>query len=175
MNDIKERIKKYFFLHPTERLRVRQVERAVKAPLPSVIRYLKDLCKENTVTRSIIAGVTFYSANRTAQEFLSQKRLFNVEQLFSSGLLDYLRDEYYHPTIVVFGSYARGEDIEKSDIDLYIETPSQKRIALEKFERRLERKIQLFQYESLHKIENKELANNIINGIVLHGFLEVFL
>jgi predicted nucleotidyltransferase len=82
--------------------------------------------------------------------------------------------EFSNPTIVLFGSYARGEDIENSDIDVYIQTPSKKEITEEKFEKVLKRKIQIFHYKSLREISNPHLRNNIINGVILNGFLEVF-
>ena len=66
------------------------------------------------------------------------------------------------------------EDIETSDIDIYIETLKKQVFNLEKFEKILQRKIQIFNYSNLDKIQNKELANNIINGLILNGFLEVF-
>ena len=75
---------------------------------------------------------------------------------------------------ILFGSYAKGEDTERSDIDLYIETPSKKDITLEKFEKKLKRNIQIFRHKNLFEIKNKDLVNNIINGIVLNGFVEVF-
>lgn len=82
--------------------------------------------------------------------------------------------ELSNPAIIVFGSYARGEDTEDSDIDLYVETSSKKKPNLKKYEDRLKREIQLFVYKDIHKIKNKELANNIINGIALNGYVEVF-
>ena len=45
---------------------------------------------------------------------------------------------------------------------------------LNKFENILNRKIQIFNYKNINEIKNKELSNNIINGIILNGFLEVF-
>jgi hypothetical protein len=49
-----------------------------------------------------------------------------------------------------------------------------KQISLEKFEKILKRKIQVFQHKNLDEIKNKNLANNIINGIILNNFIEVF-
>ena len=79
-----------------------------------------------------------------------------------------------NPIIIVFGSFSKGEDIENSDIDIYVETPSKKEISLKKFEKKLNRKIQVFRNKSIKKIKNEDLANNILNGIVLNGNLEVF-
>ena len=82
--------------------------------------------------------------------------------------------ELSNPPIVLFGSFAKGEDIEDSDIDLYIETLSKKNIDLEKFEKLLKRKIQIFRHKNLNEISNPHLANNIINGIILNNYIEVF-
>jgi len=170
---IKNRLVDYFFKYPTTKLRVRQIEREVKVPLPSVIRYTKELESERILKSEIIAGVKLYSADRTSKIFLNEKRLFNISLLFKSGLIDLLVNELSNPTIIVFGSFAKGEDIERSDIDIYIE--STKKIKnLTNFEKKLERNIQIFQYKKINEIKNKELANNIINGIVLNGFLEAF-
>ena len=88
--DTKERIKSHFFLNPTVRLRVRQVERAVKVPLPSAIRYAKELEAEGVLKRQTVAGVTMYSADRTSRRFLLEKKLYNIQRLFSSGLIHFL-------------------------------------------------------------------------------------
>jgi predicted nucleotidyltransferase len=73
----------------------------------------------------------------------------------------------------MFGSYSRGEDVESSDIDIYLETPSKEEIKLEQFEKELGRSIQIFRFKNIQQVKNKDLANNIINGITLNGFLEV--
>ena len=172
--NIKEKIKEYFFINPTSKLRVRQIERTLKLPLPSVIRYCKELEKEGALTIIKIGNVVFYTADRTNENFLLEKKLFNIKEPYEKGLIKYLKTEFHNPTIIVFGSYSKGEDIENSDIDLYIETPSKKEINLGRFEKPLKRKIQVFKYKSIKEIANSNLANNIINGTVLNGFLEVF-
>ncbi|MEK6937958.1 MAG: nucleotidyltransferase domain-containing protein [Nanoarchaeota archaeon] len=174
IKDIKTRIKEHFFLNPTVKIRVRQLEREVKVPLPSAIRYTKELEKEEIIKRENIGGVTFYSADRSSSPFLLGKKIFNLDQLSSSGLVQFLIEEFGNPTIILFGSYSRGEDLERSDIDIYLESLSKKKVDLTNFEKRLHRKIQLFSYKNIHQVENKELRNNIVNGVVLNGFLEVF-
>jgi predicted nucleotidyltransferase len=74
--------------------------------------------------------------------------------------------------IVLFGSYLRGEDTEESDIDLFVEA-DKKEIRLERFEGLLKRKIELHFRRDFGKI-SKELKNNIINGLVMQGYLEAF-
>src|SRR3989344_4808251 len=80
--------------------------------------------------------------------------------------------------IVLFGSFAKGEDAEKSDIDLLVITSAKKELNLDIFDKKLGRKIQLFLFSEKEiekmKESNKELLNSLINGIILYGFFEVF-
>jgi predicted nucleotidyltransferase len=172
--NIKNLIEGYFFVNPTVRLRVRQIERELNLPLPSVINYAKDFEKEEILTKLKIGNVVFYTSNRASKKFLLEKKFFNLRQVYSSGLIDFLIEDLSNPLIILFGSYAKGEDTEKSDIDLYIETPSKKEVSLEKFEKILKRKIQIFRQKNIHEIKNFHLANNILNGVILNGTLEVF-
>lgn len=156
------------------RVRVRQAERELDLPLPSIIRYFKELEEESFLKREKISNIYTFAADRSSKIYLLEKRLFNIKQIFDSGLIEHLAKEYSNPAIVLFGSYGRGEDIETSDIDLYIQTPSKRDIKLEKFEKILKRKIQTFVYKNIKSVPNPHLANNILNGINIHGFVEVF-
>lgn len=171
--DIKQSMRRYFFQYPTSKLRVREIERTLKLPLPSVIRYCKELEKDDILTIVNIGNVTFYTASKS-EAYLLEKRLYNIKQLYTSGLISYLKIELSNPAIVLFGSYAKGEDTENSDIDLYLETPSKKQANIEKFKRILRREIQIFHYKNLKEITNRHLANNIVNGITLNNYIEVF-
>ncbi|MBM3206910.1 MAG: nucleotidyltransferase domain-containing protein [Candidatus Staskawiczbacteria bacterium] len=171
--NIKQKIKEHFFINPTSKLRVREIEKLLKLPIPSVIRYCRELQTEGILTIIKTGSVMFYTGNRANSNFILEKKLFNIKSVYDSKLVEFLKIELSNPVVILFGSYSKGEDIESSDIDLYIETPSKKEINLEKFEKILKRKIQLFRHKSILEIKNKELADNMINGIVLNGFIEV--
>lgn len=172
--NIKEKIREYFFINPTAKLRVREIERVLDLPLPSIIRYCKELEKEGILAIQKTGNVVFYTANRTHENYLLEKKLYNIKSLYVSGLIEFLKTDLINPVIILFGSYSKGEDIEKSDIDLYIETSSKKELLLKKFESKLKRKIQIFKHKSINEIKNIHLSNNIINGVILNGFIEVF-
>ena len=174
MKNIKETIKENFFLNPTSKLRVRQIENMLKLPLPSIIRYCRELEAEGILTTIKIGNIVFYTADRANETFLLEKKLFNLKQIHQSDLVKHLKQELSNPTIILFGSYSKGEDTEESDIDLYVETPSKKDIKIEKFEKTLRRKIQIFRHKKITEIKNPHLANNIINGITLNNYIEVF-
>jgi|SRR3989344_6179171 len=172
--DIKQTIKEYFFVNSAAKLRVREIERTLKLPLPSVIRYCRELEKESILTIIRMGNVKFYTADRGSEKYLLEKKLYNIKKIYESGLIEYLKRELSNPPIVLFGSFAKGEDTEESDIDLYIETPSKKKASLEKYEKLLKRRIQVFKHNNLNEISNPHLANNIINGMTLNNFIEVF-
>ena len=172
--DIKNTIKEYFFVNPTVKLRVREIERELNLPIPSVIKHTKDLVNEKILKITTIGKVTLFSADRSSKEYLLQKKLFNIKKIYDSELIKYLITNYSNPTIILFGSYSNGEDIENSDIDLYIETANKQKFNMKKYEKNLERKIQIFNFKNIKQIKNKFLANNIINGITLNNFIEVF-
>ena len=172
--DIKQTVREFFFVNPTAKLRVREIERTLKLSLPSVIRYCKELEKESILTTIKTGNVNFYTANRGSEKYLLEKKLCNIKRVYESGLIEYIRQELSNPAIVLFGSFAKGEDTEESDIDLYIETPSKKEVILEKFEKLLKRRLQVFQHKNLNELSNPHLANNVINGFLLNGFVEVF-
>ncbi|MBT4174043.1 hypothetical protein HOE07_00020 [archaeon] len=173
-NNIKMKLKEYFFRHPTKKLRVRQIEREVNIPLPSAIRYTKELEKEGILIREEIAEVVMFSADRASRIFLLEKRFFNMGCLFNSGLIDFIIKKMGAPNIILFGSYSNGEDVESSDIDIFIESSFKGKLDLTKFEKKLSKEIQIICSKNLSSIKNKNLANNIVNGVVLNGFFEVF-
>ena len=173
-NDIKQIIKEHFFIYPSIKLRVREIERTLKLPLPSVIRYCRELEEEGILSIEKTGTIRFYMASRSNNKYLLEKRLYNLKNIYKSGLVEHLKHELSNPGIILFGSFARGEDTEESDIDLYIETPPNKKVNLEKFKKLLKREIQVFRHKHIKEVSNPNLANNIINGVTLNSHIEVF-
>jgi predicted nucleotidyltransferase len=64
----------------------------------------------------------------------------------------------------------RGEDVEESDIDLFIISNVKKQMNMEKFEEFLKRKIHIIIEPDIKKI-NENLKSELINGEVLKGYL----
>ena len=69
-------------------------------------------------------------------------------------------------------AWGHGSSTENSDLDLFV-IGKEKKINLRKYEERLGLKIHLFFESDLKKIP-KELKNNLVNGIVLKGYLKLF-
>lgn len=94
------------------------------------------------------------------------KRVYNLKEFYDSGVLEFLI-KFDPRSVVLMGSYSRGEDIEKSDIDIVFVGECDKKINLDKFEKILKKKIHLI----IAKTEemSEEFFNNLINGIVVYG------
>ncbi len=168
----KDRILNCFLEQPTRGFGLRELERLTGLGLPSVRNYVLELQKENLIKPKKIQRIKLFYANREGRNYKRIKVFYNISRIYDSGLIDFINRELSYPTIVLFGSAARGEDSEDSDIDLYIES-AEREIETVKFEKKLG-KIQVLMHRNIKDIRNRHLANNIINGIVLEGFLEVF-
>jgi predicted nucleotidyltransferase len=110
-----------------------------------------------------------YKANINSETYRKYKKIFNLIAIHESGLIEFLSDSLSPRSITLFGSYQRGEDTEDSDIDIFVEC-NKEAIKLDKFEDVLSRKIELHFKTDFQRYPD-ELKNNIINGIVLKGFL----
>lgn len=165
-----------FIKNPEKEFSVREVARAIKvAPTTASLRLLE--CKKQGILISRDErNYILYKANLANKDFLNRKLFYNIQDLYDCGLLDHLLDFYNEPSaIILFGSYRKAQDTPASDIDLCIITPLKKEPDLSAFEKKVRHKIQLF---LLSKAQIKQiptpLLNNILNGIVLEGFVEVF-
>ena len=110
--------------------------------------------------------------NRDNYKTIFFKKLENLKIIYELGLINFLEESFPGTTIILFGSFSRGEDTIKSDIDISIIGAKEKDINLEEFNKILERKINVNFYDSLKNID-KYLRNNILNGIILVGVIDI--
>jgi len=148
------------------RINVREYARLMKISPPTASKTLLELNKEELLTVERDRNYIFYYANKKNKLFIDLSRIYWKIKL--TPLLDYLEKEIVNSTAILFGSLSKAETKKSSDIDLCI-ISHKKEFDLEKFEKILNRKIQLFSFSSLVNIKNKELVNNILNGYILAG------
>jgi len=168
----KYKILQEFFDFPMKNFQIRELSRKVKITLPSVSNHIKSLLKDGFIIKEKKGIYPSFKANRESDLFKTYRKADLLIRIYDSGLIDFINDKCLQGTIILFGSGAKGEDIEQSDIDLFIQS-SEKKLDLSKYEKILNRKISLFFEERFSKL-NDELKNNLLNGIVLKGYLKVF-
>ncbi|MBI5392363.1 nucleotidyltransferase domain-containing protein [Candidatus Woesearchaeota archaeon] len=163
-----------FYRFPTKEHTLKDVSNCTKIAHTSVKQNLQKLVRIELIQQKIEKKgrrkFPLYIANKNNRLLIQYKQIYNLQSIMESGIIQYLEEELMPKCILVFGSYQRGEDIEDSDIDLFVES-KKKELKLRKFEEKLGRKIEIHFNEHFTSYPI-ELKNNIINGTVLHGFLE---
>lgn len=165
-----------FFSMPTKKHNLKEISKESGLAHTSVKNYI-EILKKDGIIREIKekrGERTFplYVADVNSESYRKQKIVNNVTDILASGLIDYLRDETMPNSIILFGSYSKGEDLEDSDVDLFVEAKEQ-HLDVARFESILKRSIQLHFRESINMCP-KNLRNNIINGFTLFGSTEAF-
>lgn len=165
-------ILEHFLSHPTESIHLRELARRTGFSPAGASKAAKRLVSRGLVLESKTKVVTNYRANRDNPLWIALKRAYNLFSLYDSGLVEALRKTYEEPeAIVLFGSYSRGEDTERSDIDIAVITTLEKPFSRKSFEKTLARPINLIEVNLSNA--KKEFVNSLANGIVLHGYLTV--
>lgn len=169
-------ILKPFFENPEKEFYIRELSRILKINHTTIRQKLNKLVKEGFLTKEETHLTSSYKMV-LSQKWLNLKLYYNLEKLHNSKLIEKIQREYDFPIIVLFGSYSKASDDSKSDLDLCIISNIKKRIEKEEFEKNINRKISLHfftkeEFDNTIK-KNKGLINNICNGIVISGELEV--
>jgi len=169
-----QKILEIFFDEPTTKHYLKEISTKIKKAHTSATKVLIHLLKSNLIIKSYEKKgkrkFPFFTSNLEFERFSNMKKIHNLEKLYFSNLVKELTEKLMPKTIVLFGSYSRGEDIEISDIDLFVEAPEEN-VELAKFEKFLKRKINIL-FGKINNLE-KNLKENILNGIVLEGAIEL--
>ena len=167
-----ELIQNQFFLNPMTKYGVRELARRTRLDTKTVMKYLQKLVKERIIVKRKEKGkYAYYEANRLSYIYRHEKSEIIIKKILASGLIDFLEKNTSHKAIVLFGSIQKGTYHKDSDIDLFVQA-KYKRLDLQKFDRKTGHKVQLLFEEDIKKL-NKGLLENIYNGQVLAGKLEV--
>jgi len=148
---------------------VKEIARKINLAPTSVKLHCDKLEKENLIMK--IKGERFvgFMANRENEDFVFYKRIMNKITLKQSNLLTYLIKTLYPQTIILYGSFMRGEDVKESDIDILIISKSSAPLNLDKFEKILNKKIDIKIIKNISDM-HKNLQLEINNGEVLYGY-----
>jgi predicted nucleotidyltransferase len=167
MNNLNE----VFYTYPEKWIHIRKLAKILDVSPNTIKNKIKGLESLNHVQKRNYNNMIEYRANMDNNSFKLHKKLHNILRLHESGLVDYLKNYYPNSPLVLFGSFSRGEDLSTSDIDIAIISTTNTRPNLEVFEKTLFREINLSIFSK--KDVSKEFMNNIINGTILEGILEI--
>lgn len=170
------RVARVFFDEPTATFALREVGRKAGIAHSTAIGHLATLTEAGIVATEEETHrertYTVYLADQGSTVFRTYKRLDMLHRLTTGGLVDRLERHYAPDCIVLFGSAARGEDVEGSDVDLFVQAGEDDPPDLGELEETLHRSIELHVRSDARDLP-RELRANLVNGVVLYGYLEV--
>ena len=174
----RRRIMKVLFEFPEKEFSLSDLAREAGVAKANISRILDELFSFDLIDIEKLSKIWRIKANVMNWYFIKSKIIYNLNFVYQSGLVEFLNQHFKNPkAIILFGSFRKGEDISNSDIDIAIESDDFRNYEiiglreLSEFEKIIGRKIQLHLFNK----ENIDLHvfNNLANGIVLMGFLEV--
>ena len=168
----------WFFSFPDREIGLNDLAAAIHISKATARRAALHLIEEGFLQRELLGNMWRLSRNKDHVYNFSKKIAYKLMMVYESGILGDIHRAFSNPRcVVLFGSYRKGDDNEKSDIDIAVEVvggKEQKIVKLgeiKKFGYRKNVPINLHIF-SRDKIDIN-LFSNIANGIILEGFLEV--
>jgi len=172
MNPHEQKIINLFYYDSMGKLQIREIARTAGLDTKTVMKYLKKFTKERLIVRrKKRGGFPYYEANRLCPLYRYKKSIAALEKIYGSGIIERLEKELNPKIIVLYGSMRKGTYHPKSDIDIFVQA-KYKNVGLYDIETKLGHKVHLLFEEDLKNL-SKGLLQNIYNGIVLSGELEI--
>jgi len=172
--DIKTKILLFLANHPYKEFYLREIAKNCSTVPSNAKRALDNLHKSSLITKVRRANLTLFKANLNSITLRQIKICYALNNIVESGLVENIKQQLGATSIVLFGSMAKGEDDENSDIDILAITKNAKRIDLSAYEQKIGKKINLICYSFAEwqkkAREDKPFYENIVlDGIALIG------
>jgi predicted nucleotidyltransferase len=158
-----------FFEDCYRRINVREYARLLKISPPTASKVLAEFEKEGLLKKNEDRNYFFFYANKESKFFTDLSRIYWSYKL--REFVSFLEDKLVNPTIILYGSLSKAETKPESDIDIAV--ISTEEIDAKKFEKKLGREFQILFFDSFNKIKSPELKDNILNGYILAGKIEI--
>jgi predicted nucleotidyltransferase len=173
-----QRVLEVLFQYPEKEFSLSDIAKEARVAKPHIGAILANLEQIGFITITKLSKIWRIKANQQNTNFVKSKIIYNLNFIYQSGLVKFLEDHFHNPkAIILFGSFRKGEDFSTSDIDIAIETDEMKEYEtlglreLSDFEKEIRKRIQIHLFNK--KNVDIYVFNNIANGIVISGFLEV--
>ncbi|MEK6855159.1 MAG: nucleotidyltransferase domain-containing protein [Nanoarchaeota archaeon] len=166
----------FFIINPYKEVYIRELAKKLKISPFATKKYADVLVKEGLILEEKRANLRYLKANVKNLFYKHSKITYSIRHLLKSELIEFLKRNIANLTsITLFGSLAKGEDNEESDIDLLI-IGKEKRLNLSEFENKLNKEITLHffswsEWNSKAKEDHPFYYEIINHGIPLYGEL----
>ena len=170
----------WFFSFPNDKVGLNDLSADLKIAKTTASKVVSQLVEEGFLIKEDLGNVWRISCNQVKDNnyTYSRKIGYNLIRVYESGILNSIHEVIKNSrAIILFGSYRKGDDTEKSDMDIAVEILGDEDIKIYQlgilpelgYRKNVPVNLHVF---SRNKIDLNLFAN-IANGIVLEGFLEV--
>lgn len=175
-----ELVEAKIFSNPHQSFHLRELSRLTDSSTTAVSKSIEELQEQRIIKVDQDAITKEIIADLESPTYRYHKLIYNLHELFKNNIISLFKIHFHNPEcIVLFGSFAKGEDIEESDIDILVisdvknpEYPEEFNKHKKRLEKLFNRRLNLHILPSLDK-SKKEFRNAVANGIVLYGYLKV--
>jgi predicted nucleotidyltransferase/biotin operon repressor len=169
----------WYYSFPNAELGLSDLAREVGMSKTTANKIVERLMKEGFLVRKVYGKTWSISCDKSHPYNIIRKVPFNLSgvlEAYSGGMRKSILKVEPNPiAVVLFGSYSKGDDNDKSDIDIAVEVIGDKNMTMElgsisEFGYRKNVAINLHIFS--RKTVDPNLFANIVNGMVIEGFLE---
>ncbi|MBU0906795.1 MAG: nucleotidyltransferase domain-containing protein [Nanoarchaeota archaeon] len=178
LNEAYQKVMRWFFSYPLTPISLTELAKEAEISKKTANEIVEQLVNDEFLGREIIGKSWRLTCHQRHLYNITRKIPYNLSLIYESDLINMIYKLIGHPrAIVLFGSYRKGDDTEKSDIDLAVEVIDNEELRIIKlgefseFGYRKNVPVNLYIF-SKNKID-LNLFTNIANGIVIEGMLEV--
>src|SRR3989344_6751836 len=119
----RQKVLEVLFKLPEKEFSLTDLAEAASVSKANIGEILKEFHKIGFIQIIKFSNLWRIKANRTNRNFLKSKLVYNLDIIFQSGIIDTIKECFNNPkSIVLFGSFSKGEDISTSDIDIAVES-----------------------------------------------------
>jgi len=180
-NEAYNNVLQWFFSYPVSEFSLNELSSKLKISKTTARKIVNQMIKEKFLTRKIYGKVWIIKCNPQSVYNSTIKIAYNISIVYNAyinGIRDDIFDVIKNPdTIILFGSYRKGDDTENSDIDIAIEVADQNKTGIIELgvisELGYRKNVRINLHVFSRKNVDINLFANIANGFVLEGFLEV--
>lgn len=181
LNEAYQKVLYWFFSFPNSETGLNDLSSDLKISKTTAKTVVEQLVEEGFLTKKVYGKAWRITTNNKHHYNHTKKIPFNllmIYDVYEQELKSIILEKIGNPqSVILFGSYRKGDDTEKSDIDIAVELMDDKELRIVQlgeisslgFRKKVKVNLHVF---CRNKIDINLFAN-IANGIVLDGFLEV--
>lgn len=168
---LRKELLRHFFSRPGERFYLRELERTLGLSVANIRRELKKLEAIGLFASQKVGNLTYFSLNKKCPLYHEIRSIVLKTAAFGDVIKDNLKEIKGVKYAFIYGSFAKGEEISSSDIDLMVIGDLNRGALtskLYKIEKAIGRQVNLLSY-SLKEVADRIKKKNAFMAHVLKG------